>query len=116
MEEGRATLRSKIPRGILVSEPSEWDNDARVVKDEAMVEVGKAEEGLDVLYLTRLRPISDGLNLVGGHGQAIGGQLITKVFDGGGMELTFLQFGIEAMLVEMVEDFMDMLSVGLRIR
>ena len=95
-EQGRATLWSKVPRNILVSELSEWDNDVGVVEYEMMVEVGKAKKGLNVLHIMTLRPIRDGLYLVGGHGQAAGRQLIAQVFDGGGMELACLWFGIEA--------------------
>ena len=68
-----------------------------VIEYEMMVEVGEAKKGLNVLHLMRLRPIRDGLYLSRGHGQAIGRQLVAQVFDRGGMELTFLQFGIEAM-------------------
>ena len=32
-----------------------------------MVEVGEAQEGLDVLYLSRFRPVGDGLDLVRRH-------------------------------------------------
>ena len=63
-EEGRATLCSKVPRGILVSESSEWNNDLRVIEYEMMVEVGEAKKGLNVLHLTGLRPIGDGLTLL----------------------------------------------------
>ena len=97
-EEGEVTLWSKLPRGILVSESSEWDNDVGVVEYETTVEVGEAKKGQNVLHLTGLRPIGDGLYLVGGHGQAIGRQLVAQVFNGGGMELTLLQFGVEAVV------------------
>ena len=96
-EEGGATLWSKVPRGILVSESSEWNNNLRVIEYETTVEVGEAKKGLNVLHLTRLRPIGDGLYLIRGHGQAVGRQLVAQVFNGGGMELTFLWFGVEAM-------------------
>ena len=95
--KGGATLCSKVPRGILVSESSEWNNNLRVIEYETTVEVGEAKKGLNVLHLTRLRPIGDGLYLIRGHGQAVGRQLVAQVFNGGGMELTFLQFGVEAM-------------------
>ena len=96
VEQGGATLWSKVPRGILVSESSEWNNNLRVIEYETTVEVGEAKKGLNILHLTRLRPIGDGLYLIGGHGQAVGRQLVAQVFNGGGMELTFLQLGIEA--------------------
>ena len=95
-EQGRATLWSKVPRGILASELSEWNNDLGVIEYEMSVEVGEAKKGLNVLHLTRLRPIGDGLYLIRGHGQAIGRHLVAQVFNGGGMELAFLWFGIEA--------------------
>ena len=74
--KGGATLCSKVPRGILVSESSEWNNNFRVIEYEMTVEVGEAKKGLNVLHLTRLRPIRDGLYLIGGHGQAVGRQLV----------------------------------------
>ena len=95
VEEGRVTLRGEVSRSILVGELSEQGNNARVIEEKTMVEVGKAEKGLDVLHLTRLWPIGDDLYLVRGHGQAIGRQLVSKIF-GGRVELALLQFGIEA--------------------
>ncbi|KIK19890.1 hypothetical protein PISMIDRAFT_106759, partial [Pisolithus microcarpus 441] len=48
----------EVPRGILLCE---------MITDKSMVKVGKAKEGLNVLYYMRFRPVSDGLNLILGH-------------------------------------------------
>ena len=40
-----------VPRRVFVGEVSEGYNDVRIVEDETSVEVGKAEEGLNLLEI-----------------------------------------------------------------
>ena len=40
--------------------------------DEALVEVGKAEEGLDILDLSGFGPVKDGFDFGGVHREAFG--------------------------------------------
>jgi hypothetical protein len=68
--KGEATIIREIPRGILSGEAGEGYNDVRVIKDKTSVEIGKPEEGLNVLYFPGLGPVDDGLDLFGRHGQA----------------------------------------------
>ncbi|KIK20365.1 hypothetical protein PISMIDRAFT_105964, partial [Pisolithus microcarpus 441] len=75
-----------------------------VVIDKATVEVGNAQEGLNVLHFTRFRPVSDGLNLILGHKES-------EVFDGLGVELTLLWFGIETVLPESAKNLTNMFFV-----
>ena len=60
-----------------------------------MVKVCEAEEGLDVLYLARFRPIADCLDFVLQHCQTVGGKEVPKVLHRVRVELTLFGFGIE---------------------
>ena len=60
--ERTPTLLGKVPRGVLSGEPSEGNHDIGVIVNELMVEVGEAQEGLDILYPSGLRPVADGLD------------------------------------------------------
>ena len=68
--------------------------------DEMPIEVCEAEEGLDVLNLTGLRPILDGLDLLHGHNKSSRRQDISKIFYGVHMEFTLLGVGIESMSMQ----------------
>jgi len=74
-----STVLREIPRSILPGEPGEGNHNIGVVEYEPVVEVGKAQEGLDVLHLSRFRPVGDGLDLVQRHSQTIRGEAIAKV-------------------------------------
>jgi len=65
--EGTSTVLGEVPRSVFPGEPGKWDHDVRVVEDKPVVEIGEAQEGLDVLYLSRFRPVVDGLDLVRRH-------------------------------------------------
>ena len=63
--EGTSTVLGEVPRSVFPGEPGKRDHDVRVVEYKLVVEVGGAQEGLDVLHLSRFRPVGDGLDLVG---------------------------------------------------
>ena len=65
--------------------------------DESSVEVGKSQERLDVLDLSGFRPIEDGLDLGGVHGQSIGSEAETEVLNRACRPLAFFGFGIQSM-------------------
>jgi len=65
--ERMSTVLREVPRSVFLGEPGKRDHDVRVVEDKPAVEVGKAQEGLDVLHLSRFRPVGDGLDLVRRH-------------------------------------------------
>jgi len=106
--KGGATVLTKIPRNVFAGKPRERYDNVGVVENEAMVEVRKTEEGLDVLHLAGFWPVGDGFDFVGGHGEAIGREAEAQVFGGGGMEFALFQFSKEIMLAEASEDFADM--------
>jgi len=91
------TVLGEVPRSILPCELGEGNHNVGVIEYEPAVEVGKAQEGLDVLYLSRFRPIGDGLDLVQRHSQTVRREVIAKVLYQVQVELTLLQFGEEAM-------------------
>src|SRR5438128_11032972 len=109
--ERMPTLLGKVPRGVLSGEPSEGDHNVRVIVNEAMIEVGEAQEGLDILYPSGLRPVADGLYFVLGHHQSRGCETVPKVLHGFRMELTFFGFGIQAMLSQTAKHFPNVFSV-----
>ena len=67
--ERMPTLLRKVPRGVLSGEPSEGNHDIGIIVNESTVEVGEAQERLDILYPSGLRPVADGLDFVWGHCQ-----------------------------------------------
>jgi len=76
-----------------VGEMGERDNNIRVVENEVSVEVGKAEEGLNVPDFLRLGPILYGLNLHLVHGESLGRENISEVFDSFRMEFALVSMG-----------------------
>jgi len=52
-----STVLGEIPRSIFPGDPGKRNHDVRVIEYKPAVEVGKSQEGLNVLYLTRFRPI-----------------------------------------------------------
>jgi len=71
--EGASTVLREDPGSIFLGEPGKRDYNVGVIKNEMPVEVGESQEGLDVLYLTRFRPIGDGLYLVRRHSETFRG-------------------------------------------
>ncbi|KIN97385.1 hypothetical protein M404DRAFT_160522, partial [Pisolithus tinctorius Marx 270] len=102
-EEGRAALLGKVPRSTLSCEVSEWNDNVGVVINELSVEICEAKERLDVSHLPWLRPVTDCLNLLSGHGETRGRKNITEVLNGVGVKLTLLWLGIKTMLLKVVE-------------
>ena len=77
-----------------------------------MVEVRKTQKGLNVLDLMRLRPVLNCLDLLRGHGEPRGRELVAKVLGRVSGPFTFLRFGVKSVLAESREDILDMLLVG----
>src|SRR5438128_11510164 len=102
--ERTPTLLGKVPRGVLSGEPSEGDHDVGVIVNETTIEVGEAQEGLDVLYPSGLRPVADGLDFVLGHRQSRGCEAVPEVLHGFRVALTFFGFGIQAVLSQSAKD------------
>ena len=68
-----STVLGEDPRSIFLGELGKRDHNIGVVKDKPVVEIGESQEGLDVLYFTRFRPIGDGLYFVWRHSQTFRG-------------------------------------------
>src|SRR6266540_2476199 len=60
--KSRVCLVSKLECDFFAGEAGEWDNNVGVVEDEATIKISEAEEGLNILYFPRLRPILNYLN------------------------------------------------------
>ncbi|KIO03940.1 hypothetical protein M404DRAFT_144517 [Pisolithus tinctorius Marx 270] len=103
VEESGVALLRKVPRSTLLHEVSEWNDNVRVVINELSIEIGKTKEGLDVLHLPWLRPVTDCLNLLSRHGETGGRENIAEVLDGVRVKLTLLWLGIETMLSKAAE-------------
>ena len=63
-------LIGETPGGTLAGKTCERDCDFRISINEAMVEIGKAEERLNILDFSWYWPILDNLDFVRGHGEA----------------------------------------------
>ena len=83
-------------------------HDVGVVGNESSVEVCKTQEGLKVLDFSGFRPILNGLNFSGEHGETIFGKNVAEVFNCISGEMTFVGAGIKFVLSESLEYFMDM--------
>src|SRR5882724_2377764 len=70
-KSGMALIR-EMPWGTLAGKMREQDCDFGISIDEMTVEIGKAEEGLNVLDFSWNWPILDDLDFVRGHGEAFG--------------------------------------------
>jgi len=79
--EGVAGFLVEVEGGTFVSKAGERDNDVGIVVNESTVEVSEAQEGLDVFHLLQLGPVADGLDLVCGHGETVGGKNVAQVLD-----------------------------------
>ena len=78
-----------------------------------MIEVGKTEEGLNVLDFMWFRPILHNLDFIGDHSQAVWREHVSKVFAGSDVEFAFICTGEKAVSAESVEYFLDV-SIMLR--
>ncbi|KIN93704.1 hypothetical protein M404DRAFT_170513, partial [Pisolithus tinctorius Marx 270] len=87
------------------------NDDVGVVINESSVEICKTKERLDVSHLPWLRPVTDCLNLLSGHGETRGRKNITEVLDRVGVKLALLQLGIKTMLSKVAEYLFYMFTV-----
>ncbi|KIK76502.1 hypothetical protein PAXRUDRAFT_169742, partial [Paxillus rubicundulus Ve08.2h10] len=95
--ESRVAFIGEVPWSVFPCEASEQNNNVGIIENEVVVEVDKnynRAEGLDVSDFPRFQPISDSFDFVSGHHQATMGEEVSEVFNGGGVEFTFLRFGI----------------------
>jgi hypothetical protein len=90
---------------------SEGSGDFRVAVDEPAVEIGEAEEGLNVFDFLWFQPIKNGLHFVFSHVESVGGKNVSEVFHTVPVEFAFPSVGVQAMLLKPVEDFFDVIFV-----
>ena len=81
-----SALLGEIPGEAFVCEPSEWDSDGRISINKSSVKVCKTEEGLDVADFARFGPILNAFDFVISHGETLGREHVTEVFDQGCVE------------------------------
>jgi hypothetical protein len=89
---GLLTCRVSRPSTVLLGKVDEGASNIGVIRDEAMVEVGKAEEGVNILDFLRGRPFGDAIEFDRVHGELTGFNDHTKVFDLSSGKFTFLEF------------------------
>ena len=102
---------SPSPLDILAGQAGEGNGDVGVSRDETTIEVGKTEEGLDVLDFPRSWPVQDNLDFVFRHTESVRGENVSEVLHGVRVELTLVRASIETMEPETAEDFLDMFPV-----
>src|SRR5882672_10695544 len=101
-------LIGKVPGGTLAGKMHKRNCDFRISVNEMTVEIGKTEEGLNILDFLRFRPILDNLDLVWGHGEAFWRQHVSEVFTGSDVELAFVCMGKKSVSAESSEYFPNM--------
>ena len=109
--EGESALIRETPDSAFPGKACKQKDSLRVVADESAIEVCEAQEQLNVSDFPRFRPILYTGDFGWVHGEAIGGQYETKVFNQICIELTFVSVSIKSMLSELSEYLADMLSV-----
>ena len=109
--KGLLACIGEVPGGVFPSQPSQGDHDVRVVKYELTIEIREAEEGLNVLYFLRLRPITNSLDFVFQHCQAIGRKEVSKIPHGVQVEFTFFGFGERFVLLKASEHLLNVFSM-----
>ena len=68
--ESRAALIGEVPTSSFMSEAGEFNGDFGVFQDKTLIEIGKAQEGLDSFNILGFRPILNDLDFVRGHSEA----------------------------------------------
>ena len=86
---------SPRPSTVFLSEVDEGAGDVGVIRDEATIEVGKAEEGADILDFLGSGPLSDAIEFDWVHGKLAGFDDHAEVFNFSGGEFAFLEFEME---------------------
>jgi len=76
--KGRMALIGEMPGGTLVGKMHKWKCDFGISVNEMTVEVGKAEERLNILDFSWCWPILDDLDFVQGHGEAFGDSIYPR--------------------------------------
>ena len=68
--ESRAALIREVPSSTFMSEMGERNGDFGVFQNKTPIEIGEAQEGLDVFDLLGFGPILNDLDFIGGHCEA----------------------------------------------
>ena len=94
-----------------MSETGQQNGDFRVFQNETLIEIGKAQERLDIFDLSGFRPILNDLDFARGHSEATQRKYIAHILNSRDMEETLISTGVEVMLLEASENFSDMALV-----
>ena len=93
-----------IPREVLFGEVEERASDVGVIRDEASVEVGEAEERANVFHLGWGRPTCDSIKFNRVHSQLSRFNDHSKVFDLVGGELALFEFQMKVKFGHSLQD------------
>ena len=106
-----AALLVEVPRYSFAGEAGERKDDLGVVVDEPPIEVREPEERLDVADFSGFGPVEDSLDFLLGHGETVSGEDVAEILDGLRVEFALVCAGVEVVLAESSEDFLDMFLV-----
>ena len=84
--------RRPVPREVFLGEVKERAGDVGVIRDEASIEIGEAQEKANIFYLGWSRPTRDSVEFYWVHGQLARFNNHAKVFHLIGSELALLEF------------------------
>ena len=68
--ESGAAFIGEVPSSTFTSETGEWNGEFGVFLNKMLIEIGEAQEGLDVFDLLGFGPILNDLDFVRGHSEA----------------------------------------------
>lgn len=102
-----------VKQGLFVKKPSEGCGQGGKARDECPTVVGEPKESLDILNLTWGLPTTQGLNLAQLQGNALRRNAMCQEVDGQLIKLTFLQFGIQLIFPELLQDHAEVLMMTL---
>lgn len=96
-------------RGIFTGKASQGNSDIRVSRYKPTIEIGEAEERLNIPNTLRLRPILNRLDFLLIHRETLGRNYVAEVLDRRRVELALFGFAIKLVLMKAPKDFFDML-------
>src|ERR1700761_3581093 len=97
-----STITVKIPRGVFLSQMSEWDHNIRIIMDKSPVKVSETKERLNVFDFLGFRPVLNDFDLFLIHADSPRTDNVSKVLPRVRMKLTFFIVGIQAMFPELL--------------
>ena len=112
MGEGLVVDDIPCPGRILLGEVNQWLSDVGIIGDKSLVEVGKAEERLNVFDFCWSRPFCYTIELYGIHGELSRSDDHSEIFYLRSCKGTFFQLQVKVEIHHSLKDPLGLFSVG----